>query len=232
MSHDAAVAAIGAQLTEAGLRALAAGASSMPAVAALPPAGAEEVSAQAAAAFATEASAVLTAHAAAQQELLRAGAALVEISSIYEQADVTAAGTLATAGNQLTGEAFAATAGGVGAALASAEAVPLPALGTPLMTSLIEGVTAASASGSLPAAATAATTVLSAGTAPLSSLSSLTSMGGMGGAAGGAAGGGAAAVPTTLAGDKENKPDDTQGQQADGSQGQQASGKQPGETLL
>lgn len=211
MSHDAAVAGIGAQLTEVGTRALAAGASTVPAVTALAPAGAEEVSAQAAAAFAAEAEAMLTLNTAAQEELMRAGAALVEIARIYEQADVEAAGSMVAGGNEFTSQAFAATAG-VGAGLARADALP-GALGaaarTPLMTNLIEGVTAANASGSLPAAANAASTVLSAGIAPLGSISAISSMGGS-----------AAAVPAALTGEEQNKDPET------------ASEEQPGEQLL
>jgi hypothetical protein len=213
MSLDAAVAAIGAQLTEMGTRSLAAGASSMPAVTGLAPAGAEEVSMQAAAAFAAEAAAILAAHTATQEELLRAGAALVDIARIYEQADVEAAGSLVAGGNQFSSQAFAAAAN-VGAGLASAEALP-GALGaavrTPLVTNLIEGVTAANSSGTLPAAANAASTVLSAGTGPLSSLSSVASMGGT-------AGGGAAAVPTALTGEEEPSTRDDPADQQTGEQ--------------
>lgn len=232
MSHDAAVAAIGAQLIEAGTRALAAGASTVPTVTALPPAGAEEVSAQAAAAFAAEAETTLAVNTAAQQELMRAGAALMQIASMYEQADVAAAGTLVTSGNQFTTEAFAAVSH-TGAGLAEAEVAPAPLLGagaaapapaapTSAITNLIQGATAvgAGASVSLPAAVGAASTAASVVSAPLGSISSFASMGG-------AAGSGAAAVPASLAGDEQGT-----GQDPQGADGQKTEGQQPGEQLL
>jgi hypothetical protein len=94
MSHDPAVAVIGGQLTEMGARAIAAETAAAPSVTALVPAGAEEISMQAAMAFAAEASKMLGAHVAAHQEISRTGAALVNITRMYTQADVTAAGTL------------------------------------------------------------------------------------------------------------------------------------------
>ena len=96
MSHDPAAAVIGAQTIEIGARALAASATAAQSVTALAPAGAEEVSAQAAAAFAAEAAAVLAAHTAAQDELMRAGAALIDIARMYEQVDVEAGQALSS----------------------------------------------------------------------------------------------------------------------------------------
>ncbi len=219
MSHDPAAAIIGAQTIEIGARALAASATAAASVTALAPAGAEEVSAQAAAAFAAEASAVLEAHAAAQQELMRAGAALIDIARRYEQADSAAADTLISSANQISSEAFAAGAN-VGAGLARAQTLP-GALGsaarTPLMANLIEGV-AASPSTTLPAVANAASTVLGVGTAPLGAISSL----GQGGASAGAAAGPAAA--STLAGDDQSTSDE--------SGDQEAHDQQPGEQVV
>src|SRR5437879_3342815 len=96
MSQDPAAAVIGGQVIEMGTRGLAAGAAAAPTVTALAPAGAEEVSMLAAAAFGVEAAAVLTAHTAAQQELLRTGAALIDIVRMYTQTDAAAPGTLQT----------------------------------------------------------------------------------------------------------------------------------------
>jgi hypothetical protein len=220
MSHDPAAAVIGAQTIEIGTRALAAGLATAPSVTGLAPAGAEEVSMQAAAAFAAEAAAMLAAHAAAQEELMRAGAALIEVARMYEQVDVEAAGTLVSSANQFTSQAFATGAASVRAGLARAEALP-GALGsaarTPLMANLIEGVAASNPSTTLPAAANAASTVMSAGSAPLSSISQFTSMGG-------AAGGAAAGVPTSLTGEEESTRDDADDQQTND--------QQPGEQLL
>jgi hypothetical protein len=104
---------------------------------------------QAAAAFAAEAAAMPAAHAAAQEELMGAGAALIEVARMYEQVDVEAAGTLVSSANQFTSQAFATGAASVGAGLTRAEALP-GALGsaarTPLMANLIEGVAASNPS--------------------------------------------------------------------------------------
>jgi PE family len=218
MSHDPAAAVIGAQTIEIGTRALAAGAAAASSVTALTPAGAEEVSAQAAAAFAAEAASAMAAHAAAHEEIMRAGAALMDIARMYAQADSEAAGTLISSAGQLSSQVFAGPSAGAG--LAQAEVLP-GALGsaarTPLMTNLIEGVAASNPSTTLPAAANAASTVLGAGTAPLSSISQFTSMGG-------AAGGAAAGVPASLTGEEGSTGDD--------SDDQQTNDQQPGEQLL
>ncbi len=94
MSHDPAAAVIGGQVIATGTCALAAGAAAAPSVTALAPASAEEISMQAAAAFGAEAASVLAAHTAAQEELMRTGAAFVDIARIYGQMDETAAGTM------------------------------------------------------------------------------------------------------------------------------------------
>jgi hypothetical protein len=214
MSHDPAAAVIGAQTIEIGARALAASATAAPSVTALAPAGAEEVSAEAAAAFAAEAAAVLEAHAAAQQELMQAGAALIDIARRYERADSEAAGTVLSSASQISNQAFAAGAS-VGAGLARAQTLP-GALGsaarTPLMANLIEGVAASNPSTTIPAVANAASTALGVGTAPLSAVSSL----GQGGASAGAAAGPAAA--STLAGDDQSTRDESDDQQANDQQ--------------
>ena len=79
MSHDPAAGAIGLQLVDIATRGLASGATASAAVTALVPAGAEEVSAQAAA-FAAEGAAALALHTAAQEEIARAGVALTDIA--------------------------------------------------------------------------------------------------------------------------------------------------------
>jgi len=219
MSHDPAAAVIGAQTIEIGARALAASATAAPSVTALAPAGAEEVSAEAAAAFAAEAAAVLEAHAAAQQELMQAGAALIDIARRYERADSEAAGTVLSSASQISNQAFAAGAS-VGAGLARAQTLP-GALGsaarTPLMANLIEGVAASNPSTTVPAVASAASTALGVGSAPLGAISSL----GQGGASAGAAG---PAAASTLAGDDQS----VGGESGD----QQANDQQSGEQLI
>jgi hypothetical protein len=213
MSHDPAVAMIGGQLTAMGAASMATGAAAAPAVTALPPAGAEEVSVQASMAFAAEASKTLAAHAAAHQEISRTGAALVDITRMYTQADATAAGALQTNAARSTAVEFNSVGTSMSRPLASpapatrllrAEAVP-GAAGTPVRTpalaSLVEGAgavapTPAAGAASMPTAMSAASSLLS---TPLSTLSSLGSslgsvgQGGMGGGLGGATAGGASA---------------------------------------
>lgn len=94
MSHDDAAAAIGAAVAANGAEGLAAGAAAAPGVAALAPAGAEEVSTQAVARFATDASETLAELAAAQDEIIQAGTAVTQIVGHYNAVDDGAAGTL------------------------------------------------------------------------------------------------------------------------------------------
>jgi PE family len=223
MSHDPAAAVIGAQTIEIGTRALAAGATAAASVTGLAPAGAEEISAQATAAFAAEAAAVLAAHTAAQEEIMRAGAALIDIARMYAQVDGEAAGTLVSSANEISNQAFA-TGASVGAGLARAEALP-GALGaaacTPLMTNLVEGVAASNPSTTVPAVANAASTVLGAGTAPLSSIGQFAS-------AGGAAGPGLTSGPELASSlDQNQDKDDT-----DKPGEEQPGDEHPGESLL
>jgi hypothetical protein len=91
MSFDPAVAVVGTQLVGNATQALATSAATAPAVAAVAPAGAEEISAQAAGAFAAEASKMLALFDAAHTELARTGNALVEITRIYAESDAAAA---------------------------------------------------------------------------------------------------------------------------------------------
>jgi PE family len=94
MSHNPAVARIGEEVVAIGAQGLAAGAAASASVTGLPPAGADEVSAQAASAFAIEADQILALNVAAQEELARAGAKLTEIAHIYTTVDESSAGTL------------------------------------------------------------------------------------------------------------------------------------------
>ena len=87
MEHNPGAVGIGTQVVANGARGLAAGTAATAAVSALVPAGADEVSAQAAAAFAVEGVDALAMNAFAQEELTRAGAAYVEIAGIYEAVD-------------------------------------------------------------------------------------------------------------------------------------------------
>lgn len=95
MSFDPAAAGIGAQVIANGTQGLAAGTTASAAVTGLVPAGVDEVSAQAALAFASDGVEALAVHTFAQEELARAGAAYVEIAALYTTVDGAAAATLA-----------------------------------------------------------------------------------------------------------------------------------------
>jgi hypothetical protein len=179
MSHDEAAGAIGSQLVDKATRGLDAGGAAMAPLTALIPAGAEEISAQAAAAFAEEGASMLAWNTAAQEELGRTGVALVDIARMYSQVDNAAADSLAVGGSQFSSDPLAGA--GAGAGLMRADTLPGAggaAARTPLMAQLIEGAAPANPSTTLPATVNAASSAVGAGLAPLSSI-------------GGAAGGGA-----------------------------------------
>jgi len=199
MSIDPAAAVVGSELVAVASRALGAGGTALPVLTGLAPAGAEEVSLQAALAFAAEAEAMLALNAAAQEELARAGLAVTEIARMYAQVDGEAAASLAAGGTRFVNQAFATGTGATAAGgLIRAETLPGAAgsaARTPLLANLIGGVaaanpsTAAAPAGMTPAAATpatvatAASTVLGAGAAPLGSIGQFTSAGGAAGPA-------------------------------------------------
>ncbi|MDT5080057.1 MAG: hypothetical protein QOJ80_4694 [Mycobacterium sp.] len=87
MSHNPAAVAVGSQVVANGARGLAGGTAATAAVTALVPAGAEEVSMQAAMAFATEGMESMALNALAQEELTRAGAAYAEAAGVYTTVD-------------------------------------------------------------------------------------------------------------------------------------------------
>lgn len=87
MEHNPGAVGIGAQVVANGARGLAAGTTASAEVTALVPAGADEVSAQAALAFAAEGVDALAMNTFAQEELARAGASYMEIAGIYEAVD-------------------------------------------------------------------------------------------------------------------------------------------------
>ena len=65
-----------------------------PALTELVPAGADEVSLRAAMAFAAEAAQLLAPNKAAQEELMRTGAAFTQIARMYTETDAAAAGLI------------------------------------------------------------------------------------------------------------------------------------------
>lgn len=94
LTHNPAVDGIGAQVIANGVRGLAGGTAASAEVTALAPAGADEVSAQAALAFAAEGLQTLATNALAQEELARTGAAYIEAAAIYTATDAANATTL------------------------------------------------------------------------------------------------------------------------------------------
>ncbi|UXA18235.1 PE family protein [Mycobacterium sp. SMC-4] len=95
LSHNAGAAGIGGQVAANGARGLAAGTAATAEVSALAPAGADEVSVMAAAAFMAEGVQTLGINALAQEELARAGATVIEIAGIYQAVDGENGATLA-----------------------------------------------------------------------------------------------------------------------------------------
>ena len=83
-----------ASASSAARSAVAAGAAASPSVTALVPAGADEVSAQAATAFAAEAAQLLAVLNAAHTELVRTGTVLVDVARVYSETDAAAAARL------------------------------------------------------------------------------------------------------------------------------------------
>jgi hypothetical protein len=123
ISVDPALAMVGTDVVAITTQGLAASAAVSPSLTAVVPAGADAVSLQASEAFVSEGAAMLAAHAAAQQELARLGAALMDIARVYTQVDGTSAGVLAAGGITLPDVAETAVAAG---AMVAADAVAMP----------------------------------------------------------------------------------------------------------
>ena len=87
LSHDPAAAGVGGAVVANGATGLAAGTTAGAATTALTPAGVEEVSALAALSFGAEGAQVTAINAEAQQEVARAGAAVMEIAATYAEVD-------------------------------------------------------------------------------------------------------------------------------------------------
>ena len=94
LQHNPGAIGVGGQVVANAARGLAGGTTATAAVTALVPAGADEVSAMAAAAFAVEGAEALALNSFAQEELTRAGAAYIEIAGIYDAVDAANASTL------------------------------------------------------------------------------------------------------------------------------------------
>ncbi len=94
LAHNPAAAGIGGQVTANGARGLGVGTAATVEVSALAPAGVDEISATAALSFASEGVQTLGINALAQQEISRAGAAVIASSVAYEATDVAIGTTL------------------------------------------------------------------------------------------------------------------------------------------
>lgn len=94
LSHNPGAAGVGGQVTANGARGLATGTAATAEVSALASAGADEVSAMAALAFAAEGVQTLGINALAQEEIARAGATVIELSATYQAVDAANATTL------------------------------------------------------------------------------------------------------------------------------------------
>ncbi|MHA7652483.1 PE family protein [Mycobacterium sp. ML4] len=94
MTFHPVVGDLAAQLVQLGLTSVQAGDHAQASITGLTPAGADEVSLQAATAFHQEAASMLSLNKAAQEELMRTGAALVQIAQTYTDVDQSAAESL------------------------------------------------------------------------------------------------------------------------------------------
>lgn len=94
LSHNAGAVGVGGQVVANGTRGLATGTATTAEVSALAPAGADEVSVMAAAAFMAEGVQTLGINALAQEEIARAGAAVIEVAGVYQAVDGESGATL------------------------------------------------------------------------------------------------------------------------------------------
>lgn len=94
LSHNAGSIGIGGQITANGSRGLATGTAAAVGVSVLAPAGSDEVSVLASAAFMAEGVQTLGINALAQEEIARAGAAIIQIAGVYQAVDGENGGTL------------------------------------------------------------------------------------------------------------------------------------------
>lgn len=95
MTFHPAAATVGPQVVENAAQGLDAASTAATSIAALVPAGADDVSLRAAAAFAEEAAQLLALSQAAQYELMRTGVAFTQIARTYAETDAAAAGCVA-----------------------------------------------------------------------------------------------------------------------------------------
>lgn len=204
MSHNPAAGDIGTQLVDMSSQGLSAGVTAaLSVLTGLVPAGGEEVSMQAAMAFAQEAATMLASNTAAQEELMRAGTALTDIARMYGDADDSAAGALMFSGVGMSRpQSLGGSAARLGGGMLGGGAVPGQA-GAAAATPLVSQLAEASSSPLASTAASAGSSAMS-GAAPLGS--------GMGGAGVPAAGG--AAKPSLASATESSDEDDRQRQES------------------
>jgi PE family len=148
MSHDPAAGDIGSQLVDIGSQGVNAGSTAaMSVLSGLIPAGGEEVSMQAAMAFAQEAATMLASNTAAQEELMRTGSALSDIARMYGESDETAANALTFSGSPMSRLSSAsASSGGAGLSAAALQSELGAAARSPLVAGFAEGPSSSMAS--------------------------------------------------------------------------------------
>jgi PE family len=110
-SHDPSAGGIGNQLVDLATQAASSAVNSLMSLTSLLPAGGDEISAQAAMAFAADAAQMMASNTAAQEELVRTGLAFVDIARQYAQADSAAAGTLVLDAAQVAGQQLSSGSG-------------------------------------------------------------------------------------------------------------------------
>lgn len=197
-THNPGAGLIGTQLVGMSTEALGTGLTAAASViAGLIPAGCDEISAQATAAFGQMATSMLEANAAAQQEIMRAGAALTDIARMYGTADEAGAQAL-----QASGAMFRPTAEAITGLGGFSEGV------TAIQAQLAEA--APQAAKVVQAAVPIASGVTNASSMVMGGISPLMSMGGTGGAAAGTAAG----LTSSTAPVEETAGDDTDDEQA------------------
>jgi hypothetical protein len=180
LSHDSAAGDIANQMVSIGSGGLESGASALASLTGLIPAGSEEVSMQAAMAFALQGTQMLASNTAAQEELMNAGMALLDIATNYGNVDDAAASTLvfgaaAHTAQQLAARTGAQLAGGLGGAGlvpgASSAAAAAPLLANFAETPVATGAAGTGgAAGALGNVANVGSAAMGAGTAPLSAM--------------------------------------------------------------
>lgn len=180
MSHDSSAGDIANQLVNISSGGLESGASALASLTGLIPAGSEEVSMQAAMAFAVEGAQMLASNTAAQQELMNAGMSLIDIATNYGNVDGAGAdslgGPMAAARSLTTGWGTGGGARLAGANLESLHGAAGAAAARPLGANFAETFVSSAAApgggsaGTVGNVANAASSAMGTGAAPLGAM--------------------------------------------------------------